>query len=245
MEGEGSHAVVFGAASMVGRHLVRRLAERGARSALPEPALCSFAARGAAGLFLAYSPGARDATRCRDGGPALSRAHRRAATADRTHEGGQAAGRVEHGQSDLHGGQFRPGRACRIGRGQAGRGGRRSSVPGGGIAWTILRPTLIYDPGRDRNISAIAAIARRFRFVPRRVARQRAPPADPRRRRGAGHDRRPGCAGCRQCDSGPPRRRDADVPRHGSPDFRSLGRRPLLLYLPLGPRGWPSAYGSR
>ena len=35
-----------------------------------------------------------------------------------------------------------------------------------GCSWTILRPTLIYDPGRDRNISEIAKVIRRFRFFP-------------------------------------------------------------------------------
>ena len=32
--------------------------------------------------------------------------------------------------------------------------------------WTILRPTLIYDPGRDRNVTAIAAFIRRFGVFP-------------------------------------------------------------------------------
>lgn len=35
-----------------------------------------------------------------------------------------------------------------------------------GVRWTIFRPTLIYDPGRDRNVSAIASFARRFGFFP-------------------------------------------------------------------------------
>lgn len=35
-----------------------------------------------------------------------------------------------------------------------------------GIVWTLFRPTLIYDPGRDRNISAIVVFIRRFRFFP-------------------------------------------------------------------------------
>ena len=35
-----------------------------------------------------------------------------------------------------------------------------------GIAWTIFRPTLVYDPGRDRNVSAIAAFVQRFRVFP-------------------------------------------------------------------------------
>ena len=35
-----------------------------------------------------------------------------------------------------------------------------------GVDWTIFRPTLIYDPGRDRNVSAIASFVRRFGFFP-------------------------------------------------------------------------------
>ena len=35
----------------------------------------------------------------------------------------------------------------------------------GGVAWTILRPTLIYGGGRDANLSAIAGWARRLGFV--------------------------------------------------------------------------------
>ncbi len=34
------------------------------------------------------------------------------------------------------------------------------------IAWTILRPTLVYGCGRDVNLSRIAALARRWRVVP-------------------------------------------------------------------------------
>ncbi len=35
-----------------------------------------------------------------------------------------------------------------------------------GIDWIILRPTLIYDFGRDKNISEIACFINRFRFFP-------------------------------------------------------------------------------
>ncbi len=35
-----------------------------------------------------------------------------------------------------------------------------------GIAWTLLRPTLIYCPGRDRNVTAIARQITRFGFFP-------------------------------------------------------------------------------
>ncbi|MEZ5764996.1 MAG: NAD-dependent epimerase/dehydratase family protein [Xanthobacteraceae bacterium] len=35
-----------------------------------------------------------------------------------------------------------------------------------GLAWTILRPTLIYAEGLDENVSRIAGLIRRFRFFP-------------------------------------------------------------------------------
>lgn len=35
-----------------------------------------------------------------------------------------------------------------------------------GIAWTVLRPTMIYGDGRDRNVAAIARVVRRFRAFP-------------------------------------------------------------------------------
>ena len=35
-----------------------------------------------------------------------------------------------------------------------------------GIEWTIFRPTLVYSPGRDRNVSEIARFISRFGFFP-------------------------------------------------------------------------------
>lgn len=35
-----------------------------------------------------------------------------------------------------------------------------------GVAWTILRPTLIYDEGRDGNVSRIARLVQRFHVMP-------------------------------------------------------------------------------
>jgi nucleoside-diphosphate-sugar epimerase len=35
-----------------------------------------------------------------------------------------------------------------------------------GVAWTVLRPTLIYDEGKDQNVSRLAALIRRLGFVP-------------------------------------------------------------------------------
>jgi hypothetical protein len=35
-----------------------------------------------------------------------------------------------------------------------------------GIAWTVFRPTMIYAEGRDRNVSRLAGLIRRFRVLP-------------------------------------------------------------------------------
>ena len=37
---------------------------------------------------------------------------------------------------------------------------------GNGVGWTILRPTLIYAEGQDRNVSRLAALIRRLGFLP-------------------------------------------------------------------------------
>jgi nucleoside-diphosphate-sugar epimerase len=41
-----------------------------------------------------------------------------------------------------------------------------AAVAAGGIAWTVLRPTLIYGLGLDRNVTAAANFIRRWRFFP-------------------------------------------------------------------------------
>lgn len=38
--------------------------------------------------------------------------------------------------------------------------------PARGVAWTILRPTLIYDEGKDENVSRIASMVRKLGFFP-------------------------------------------------------------------------------
>lgn len=35
-----------------------------------------------------------------------------------------------------------------------------------GVGWTILRPTLIYDEGRDTNVTPLSRLIQRFRFMP-------------------------------------------------------------------------------
>jgi nucleoside-diphosphate-sugar epimerase len=41
-----------------------------------------------------------------------------------------------------------------------------ASCTGAGVEWTILRPTLIYMEGRDKNITEIAKLIKRIGFMP-------------------------------------------------------------------------------
>ena len=102
-----------------------------------------------------------------------------------------------------------------------------------GIAWTLFRPALIYDPGRDRNVSRIATFVRRFGFFP--VVWP-----------GTGHCQPIHAGDVAQAmvaASNAARARDTifDLPGGETLTYRemvrriieSLGRRPVLVYLPL------------
>ena len=103
-----------------------------------------------------------------------------------------------------------------------------------GIACTIFRPTLVYDPGRDRNVSAVAAFVRRYGVFPvvwpgtgRRqpihaddVAQAMIAAAGTARAHGAVFD----------LPGGETLTYRMMIRRI----FRSCGKRPVLLYLPLG-----------
>ena len=235
MEGEGSHAVVFGASSMVGRHLVRRLAERGAaahclsRRSTPSPQ------EAPQGISWRTLP-AQGTLRVADTADLLSlvpiaalppliartKGGRRLvalSTARVTYTAGSSDPVERAMTAEVRQAEVDVARLCRE----------------RGIAWTILRPTLIYDPGRDRNVSAIAAIARRFGFVP--VAW----PASGRRQPIHADD----VAQAMIAALDAPDAANAILGLPGGETltyrdmvrriFRSVGRRPLLLYLPLGP----------
>ena len=110
----------------------------------------------------------------------------------------------------------------------------RSSCTDRGIAWTVFRPTLVYDPGYDRNVTAIADFARRFGIFP--VAwpgtgrRQPIHAADVAQAMAAAADN-PGSSGAIfDLPGGETLTYRAMVRR----TIRSCGKRPLLLYLPLG-----------
>ena len=104
-----------------------------------------------------------------------------------------------------------------------------------GIAWTIFRPTLIYDPGRDANVSAIADFVRRFGTFP--IVR----PGDGRRQPIHADD----VAQAMAAAADAPAARNAVFGLPGGETlayremvrriFEALGKRPVLLPLPPGP----------
>ena len=117
------------------------------------------------------------------------------------------------------------------------------------LVWTLFRPALIYDPGRDRNISVIAGFIRRFGAFP--VVWP-----------GLGY-RQPihadDVANAMAAALNAPRARETLFELPGGETltyrdlvraiFAALGRRPMLVYLPLGFaraafRVWQAASGT-
>ncbi len=241
MGGEGPHGVVFGASSFVGRHLLRRLAERGvtgqclSRCSSPAPHEESqgfswrvLSAEGelrvpdAADLFSLVPIAALPPLIARMTGGrrlvALSTASVIYATSSSDPAERAGSEEVRRAEEDV-------GRLCRE----------------RGIVWTILRPTLIYDPGRDRNVSAIAAVARRFGFVPvawPATGRRQPIHADDVAQAMVAALDAPGAADAILGLPGGESLTYRDMVRR---IFRSLGRRPILLYLPL----WPARLAFR
>lgn len=103
-----------------------------------------------------------------------------------------------------------------------------------GIAWTIFRPTLVYDPGRDRNVSVIASFVRRFGAFPI------ISPGTGRRQPIHAEDVAEamvaawGTPGARNVLFGLPGGETLTYREMVRRIFRSLGQRPVLLHLPLG-----------
>ena len=102
------------------------------------------------------------------------------------------------------------------------------------MAWTIFRPTLIYDPGRDGNVSAIASFVRRFGVFPvvrpGGGLRQPIHAEDVARAMAAALD----AAGARDVLFGLPGGETLTYREMIRRIFEALGRRPVVLYLPLG-----------
>ena len=103
-----------------------------------------------------------------------------------------------------------------------------------GSCWTILRPTLIYDPGHDRNVSAIASFVKRFGVFPivRSGAGERQPihADDVAQAMIAAID----APGARNATLGLPGGETLTYREMVRRIFVSLGKRPVLLRLPPG-----------
>ena len=116
-------------------------------------------------------------------------------------------------------------------------------------AWTVFRPTLVYDPGHDRNVTAIATVVRRlgvFPIVWPGLGGRQPIHADDVAQAMTAALNAPGA-----------RNRLLDLPGGETLTyremvravFRSLGKRPILIYMPLGLarfafRAWRAASGA-
>jgi hypothetical protein len=160
------HAVVFGARSLVGPHLLTRLADRGfgglcltrrrEPGSLPCPAGFSVGvvsedqdlAIPASAILFSLIPI-----------PALPALLPRTAGGSRLIAVSTSSAAFKAGSSDA-GDRRLAEEVCRA------ETAVRSLCGDRGIACTIFRPTLVYDPGRDGNVSAIAAFVQRFGAFP-------------------------------------------------------------------------------
>ena len=116
-------------------------------------------------------------------------------------------------------------------------------------AWTVFRPTLVYDPGRDRNVTMIATVVRRlgvFPIVwPGLGGRQPIHADDVAQAMIAAL----GAPGARNRLLDLPGGETLTYREMVRAVFRSLGKRPILIYMPLGLarfafRAWRAASGA-
>lgn len=116
-------------------------------------------------------------------------------------------------------------------------------------AWTIFRPTLVYDPGHDRNVTMIATVVRRFGVFPivwpGLGGRQPIHADDVAQAMTAAL----GAPGARNRLLDLPGGETLTYREMVRAVFRSLGKRPILIYLPLGLarlafRAWRAATGA-
>ena len=228
------YAVVFGATSVVGRHLARRLAERGfegvcfsrrerpARYEMPPDFAWRTLSEGdrpsipASAIVFSLAPIS-----------ALPALLGRTTGASRLIALSTSSVYFKAESSDPHERHL----AHTLKRAEIEV---RSQCRDRSIAWTIFRPTLVYDPGHDRNITAITAFVRRFGVFP--VAW----PGTGRRQPIHADD----VAQAMVAAAGVPEPIEAifDLPGGETLTYRTMvrrtirssGRRPVLVYLPLG-----------
>ena len=116
-------------------------------------------------------------------------------------------------------------------------------------AWTVFRPTLVYDPGHDRNVTMIATVVRRLGIFPvvwpGLGGRQPIHADDVAQAMTAAL----GAPGARNRVMDLPGGETLTYREMVRAVFRSLGKRPVLIYLPLGLarfafRAWRAATGA-
>ena len=228
------YAVIFGATSLVGRYLLRRLAQRGfaglCLSRRAEPAPCEtppgfswgtvaeeegLRVPASATLFsLVPIPALLPLIARTAGGNRLIAL----STSSAVYKAESPDPAERHLAQDVGRAEKEVGRLCQE----------------KGITWTIFRPTLVYDPGHDRNISAVAAFVRRFGVFPvvwPGTGHRQPVHADDVAQAMVAALNAPGAGGALFDLPGGETLTCREMVRR---IFQSLGRRPVLLYLPLG-----------
>jgi nucleoside-diphosphate-sugar epimerase len=227
-------AVIFGATSLIGRYLLRRLAQRGfaglCLSRRAEPAPCE------------TPPGFSWGTVAEEDGlrvpasatlfslvpiPALPPLIARTVGGNRLIALSTSSGDYKAKSSDPA--ERRLAQDVRRAEKEV-----RRLCQDKGIAWTIFRPALVYDPGRDRNVSAVAAFVRRYGAFPvvwPGTGHRQPIHADDVAQAMVAALNAPGAAGTLFDLPGGETLTYREMVRR---IFQSLGRRPVLLYLPLG-----------
>lgn len=167
----GKPVLVLGGTGLVGSHLVRRLVAAGVpvhattRAPTPPPALASLAEWHCGPAYaLEHGKGPwPDLPVLASAGPlvALPGWLRRTAPA-------QLRRVVALGSTSETGkrGSLDPGEQALAARLLGAQEDLVAACTERSIAWTVLRPTLIWGDGRDRNLSRLAALARRWRWLP-------------------------------------------------------------------------------
>ena len=229
------YAVIFGATSLVGRHLLRRLAERGfgglCLSRRAEPAACetppSFSwgtVSREAGLRVPTSATLFSLVPI----PALPPLLARTTGGNRLIALSTSSAVYKVRSPDPA--ERRLAQDTRRAEDEV-----RRLCEDKGIAWTVFRPTLVYDPGHDRNVTAIAAFVRRFGVFPiiwPGSGRREPIHADDVAQAMVASLDVPATAGALFDLPGGETVIYREMVRR---IFRALGRRPVLLYLPRGP----------
>ena len=248
-QGAERFAVILGATSIVGRHLARRLADGGfegwclSRRADPPPyeAPPGFRWRDLTGETIASAP-APATWFSLIPIPALPAFAAGIREGERLVAISTSSARFKAGSSD-------PKERRLVEDVRRAEEEIRTVCEERAVAWTVFRPTLVYDPGHDRNVTMIATVVRRFGVFPivwPGLGGRQPIHADDVAQAMTAALHAPGA-----------RNRLLDLPGGETLTyremvravFRSLGKRPVLIYMPLGLvrfafRAWRAASGA-